>query len=158
MHINVDKDRSKYMSDLDLTHVDMYMTCVWPMSDIHLTCIWPTVFLLINAPALIDAPPSIFWLVTFFFQPKTSSKSFIYSLWHWTGSMLCKQIMCQIRIIPGIKNGLKKRSKNAAINIFWKNGVNSLQCLRVKIDAPSLCFASRPGAFIRRNTVSNYAH
>ena len=26
-------------------------------------------------------------------------------------------------------------------------------CFRVKIDAPSLCFASRPGAFIRRNTV-----
>ena len=39
-----------------------------------------TVFLLINAPALIDAPPSIFWLVTFFFQPKTSYKSFIMTL------------------------------------------------------------------------------
>jgi len=26
-------------------------------------------------------------------------------------------------------------------------------CFRVKIAAPSLCFASRPGAFIRRNTV-----
>jgi len=74
----------------------------------HYSKLWHTVFLLINAPALIDAPPSIFWLVTFFFQPKTSTKSFIYSWRHWTGSTLCKQIMCQIRIIPGTKFGLPK--------------------------------------------------
>ena len=36
-----------------------------------ITC---TVFLLINAPALIDAPPSIFWLVTFFFRQKLQLK------------------------------------------------------------------------------------
>ena len=36
---------------------------------------------------------------------------------------------------------------------FWIVVISVFCCFRVKIDAPSLCFVSRPGTFIRRNMV-----